>query len=402
MPGVPASPGRRVVHYRRTLFETTETFIYTLIRSQVRYDPVVVCQSTTDPRLGHLPSVTQLHASGHGALLGIRALKALTWPFPQLEERRRQAYNRRAAAWPQPRMVQLLRALAPAVVHAHFLTDVEDVLSAACEVGVPLVVNAYGVDVAAYPRNPLARARVQSTFADVDCVVALTTDMRDDLLALGCPESKIRIAAQGVPTSNVVAAEHHGLVVLAAARFLEKKGMTYLIEAARRIASLRDDVVFEIVGEGPLADELVSQAGELAGVRIRFLGGMDYEAFRQHLAEVDLVAVPSVTALNGDKEGLPTVILDAMAAGLPVVGTRHAGIPDALIDGETGLLVEERDVDGLLVALQKLLDDADLRRWMGSCGRARFDELFRADAYARRIEAVYDEVVDMSTRRSAG
>ncbi|MDP2181954.1 MAG: glycosyltransferase [Actinomycetota bacterium] len=392
------------MHYRRSLFETTETFIYTLIRSQERYDPVAVCQTIAEAGRMRLPAAQAAPASGRAGLLGIRALKLATWAFPTAEQRRRQAYNRRAVAWPTERVAQLLQSLDPAVVHAHFLTDVEDVSLAASQLGVPLVVSAYGVDVTAYPRSPLARARVKSSFAVVDRVVALTTDMRNDLIALGCPEEKIRVAPQGVPANDVVHTEHDGVVVLAAARFLEKKGMEYLIEAARRVSDLRNDVDLEIVGEGPLEAELRVRAGELAGNRIRFLGSMDYEELRRHLGRVDIVVVPSVTAEDGDKEGLPTIILDAMAAGLPVVGTRHAGIPDAIVDGETGLLVDERDVDGLAMALESLCADEVLCHQMGQRGRTRFGELFRADAYARRIEAIYDEVVcgDAARRAPAG
>jgi colanic acid/amylovoran biosynthesis glycosyltransferase len=106
-----------------------------------------------------------------------------------------------------------------------------------------------------------------------------------------------------------------------------------------------------------------------------------------------LLAVPSVTAADGDREGLPTVAVEAAAAGLPVVGTRHSGIPEAVIDGRSGFLVAEGDVPALGDRLDALLGSADLRRRMSAEARALAEERFDLARQTRILERHYDRLL---------
>jgi glycosyltransferase involved in cell wall biosynthesis len=105
------------------------------------------------------------------------------------------------------------------------------------------------------------------------------------------------------------------------------------------------------------------------------------------------VVVPSVTAETGDAEGLPNTVLEAMARGCPVVGSDHAGIGEAVIDGETGFLCAERDVGGLATALSRLIENPDLCRRLGEAGRARIGAEFDADIQSGRLEALLQSVI---------
>jgi len=130
-----------------------------------------------------------------------------------------------------------------------------------------------------------------------------------------------------------------------------------------------------------------------ASPRITFLGALANAQVAAHLRRAALLAVPSVTGPNGDVEGLPISLLEAMSTGVPVVASEHGGIPEAVVDGETGYLVKERDVAHLSYRMSELLADDRLRREMSQAARARVLEKFDIRANTRALEAVYDELL---------
>jgi glycosyltransferase involved in cell wall biosynthesis len=164
------------------------------------------------------------------------------------------------------------------------------------------------------------------------------------------------------------------------------KGHEYFIEAARIIASQRDDVTFVIVGEGPEEQSIRSKIGQLRlELRIRMLG------FREDLLNVfrsfDVFAIPSV---EGDT--IPQVLMQALAVGIPVVSTTVGSIPDVVIHGETGFVVPPRDADALAQRMAALLDDAPLRARMGAQGRSLVERCYSLDRMLDRLENVYDRL----------
>ena len=116
------------------------------------------------------------------------------------------------------------------------------------------------------------------------------------------------------------------------------------------------------------------------------------------MQNASIVCQPSVTASDGDSEGLPTVVLEAAATAKPLVGTRHSGIPEIIVDGKTGFLVAERDVGALADRLLSLLGNAELRRKMGEAGRKRIEEKFDLRKQAKRLEEIYSETISSFRR----
>lgn len=151
-------------------------------------------------------------------------------------------------------------------------------------------------------------------------------------------------------------------VVLFVGRLAEKKGVTYLIDAMKQI-----DALLVIVGDGPLKKELKEQADKI-GTRIRFLGSKSHEELKTIYASADIFVAPSITASDGDKEGLGLVILEAMASGLSVVASKSGGIPDIVKDGYNGFLVEEKDVDGLAEKINYLIASESERQKISNNG----------------------------------
>jgi glycosyltransferase involved in cell wall biosynthesis len=185
--------------------------------------------------------------------------------------------------------------------------------------------------------------------------------------------------------------------VLFVGRLVEKKGCEDLLRA---VAAGVRSAKLTIIGDGPLREALSRLAREL-DVPADFLGAQPHERVHDEMRRAQLVALPSRTAADGDQEGLPVVALEAAASGRPVVGYRHSGIPEAVIDGHTGLLALEGDVAGLAAVLAELLDDPDRSQAMGTMARDRATQLFDLTATTARIEDVYDRVLTSTSRRSA-
>ena len=199
---------------------------------------------------------------------------------------------------------------------------------------------------------------------------------------------KIRVVYNGVPIEQFDRDADESWrgggaspTVLAVARLHPQKGLEYLLEAATRLP----DVRFLVAGDGPARSQLEHQAHTLQlGDRVRFLGERD--DVPALLKGADVFVLPSLY------EGLPVSVLEAMAAGTPVIATAVGGTDEAVVDGESGILVPPRDPDALVKAIREVLSNAALAWKLIAGGRARVRASFSADTVARRVSAVYDEV----------
>lgn len=177
--------------------------------------------------------------------------------------------------------------------------------------------------------------------------------------------------------------------ILAVGQLKEKKGFTYLLQACQNL--YQDDINFKchIVGDGPLRDELEKQIHRLELERIVQLhGALPHEQVVELYSQASIFALPAVTSSDGDRDGIPNVILEALAMQIPVVSTHHSGIPEVISNQENGLLVEAKDVQALTDALQTLLEQPALRKRLGISGRNIVIEKFDLN---RNIGLLYQE-----------
>jgi colanic acid/amylovoran biosynthesis glycosyltransferase len=288
------------------------------------------------------------------------------------------------------------------VVHAHFGPHA---MFAARErdrghLAGPLLASFHGHDVHRHPRLR-GRHVYLRLFRDAQWFTANTRFTADAIAELGCPRARTTILPMGLalPTGPIVPRSlGRPLRVLTIARHVEKKGLEYGIRAIAKLAARHPTLVYDLAGDGPLRGKLERLASELgiAG-RVRFHGWCSQARAQSLLQVADLFVLPSVTAKDGDMEGQALVVQEAQAWGVPVVSTRHNGIPEGLVEGETGLLVAERDADELADAIEHILLDDELRRSMSARAvefvRARYDieqlndrlvELYRALAQPAR------------------
>jgi glycosyltransferase involved in cell wall biosynthesis len=178
------------------------------------------------------------------------------------------------------------------------------------------------------------------------------------------------------------------LRLLAAGRFVEKKGFTTFLDACARLHKVGVPVRAVILGDGPLRQAMFAHRRELDIYHeLNIEEWADEETMRNAYIWADVFCCPSIVAEDGDRDGLPNVILEAMSTGLPCIGSRVSGIPEAVVDGETGLLVPPGDAAALAMAIS-CCADPELRAAMGAHAAARVREQFSADYWLARLEAV--------------
>lgn len=241
-----------------------------------------------------------------------------------------------------------------------------------------LGVGFYGYDLT---REPLRRGRdlYAPLFGSRALLLPHSGYLAERLTALGAPTECIARHHLGIDVSRFTPMERDRsgragpLRALAIGRFVEKKGFAHLIDA---LARTQADITLRLVGDGPLRAELESRCRRHGlGGRVTFAGWRPFDAIAGELADADVLVAPSVTAADGDMEGLPLVVIEAMATGLPVIGSAHSGIPEVVVDGTTGIIVPERDDAALTAALERMRDGA-FRKITGAAARTRVEREF--------------------------
>ena len=295
------------------------------------------------------------------------------------------------AAW---RLSRVLKQLKPDVVHAHDPHGVAMAalaLSMSTQLAKPPLVAARRVDFH-LKGNSLSRWK----YRQVDCFICASDAIRHMLIGDGVPAARAVTVHEGIDIERVDRAApaklheelwlpHHAPIVGNVAALVPHKGQRHLIEAARLVLPQVPDARFVIAGEGELRPALERQIKDHHLEKHVLLAGFRPDVLALHKA-FDIFAMSSVT------EGLGTSLLDAMAAAKPIVATATGGIPEVVVDGQTGLLVPPRDHAAMADAIVTLLKDDDLRRRMGQAGRKRACSQFSAERMVQDTLRVYQRV----------
>lgn len=249
--------------------------------------------------------------------------------------------------------------------------------------GVRFWAHAHGYDVSRRLRSPYW-ADAYRRYERAAGVIAVSAVTRDRLVGIGLPADRIHVVPCGVDVPDVPPRRERGETVrcLAVGRLCAKKAPLVTLEAFRRAAARRPELRLDVVGAGPLEEACRRFVADhdLADV-VSLHGAVPHEDVRRLLGGADIFLQHSVVdAETGDEEGLPVAVLEAMAAAVPVIATRHGGIPEAVGDGETGWLVDEQDVAAMADRIGRLLDDADVAAEMGRAGWQRAAATFSWDA----------------------
>lgn len=304
---------------------------------------------------------------------------------------------------PEAGLVRHLRTSGTDVVLAQYgPTGV--VLTEVCRAAdVPLVVHFHGYD--AYREDVLDAwgEGYGRLFSAATAVIAVSRDMMEQLGRLGAPREKLRLRPYGIDLekfSDERPARTGGPPrLLTVGRFVDKKAPHLSVLAFRRVASEYPSAELHMVGEGPLLGACRTLAGAVGVAdRVHFHGVLPHDRVAAWMRRADCFVQHSVVAPDGDSEGTPLSVLEAAATGLPVVATRHAGIPDVIEDGVSGFLVPEGDVDAMAAAIGRVLDDPGAAARRARAARRRVKEAYSSSV---AIEELHD-ILAASARRASG
>ncbi|MCO6488996.1 MAG: glycosyltransferase [Phaeodactylibacter sp.] len=383
----------RVAHFVRKDTQFRASFIQNQVKAHVRYQPVLLWRAQVSKPLD----------GGYGQFDGA--------PYPRLDLSRGQRWLDRALfAGPgmlsprQQRMIlEFLREQRVALCHFHYGTDCGMYYPLLRKLKIPSVVSFYGYDCSSFPGRYFGYGAAflqRRVFRDVSAVFAMSPDMKKDLMAAGCPEEKVIVHYYGTDCRQFFAERQYPpkkeLTLLTVASLEPQKGHEFLF---RSLSALKQagthNWKLRLVGAGRLEEalRLFATRNGLSG-HIDFAGALPYgsrELIREY-QQADIFVHPSVTAENGDKEGIPGTIVEAMAAGLPVISTYHAGIPYIIEQGRTGLLAEEWDVEGLQLWLLRLIAEPGLRARLGTAGQAFARKHLDLHEKEKELEAIYNQL----------
>jgi len=300
--------------------------------------------------------------------------------------------------FPLPRQAtrQALREIRPDIILAHFGGTGAAIAPVARELGIPLVVVFHAFDLFMRQFRPKTYAALWEAGAQA---VAVSEHGKRRLLELGCPAKRARVIHCGVDLSRFAtdAAQPNGtgFRLVSIGRLVEKKGFDDLLRAVARIQQhLAEPVRLDIWGDGPLKNTLEDLTCKLGLRRVVTFQGVAASAFvPQLLRQYDAFVLASKTARNGDTEGIPITILEAQATGLPVVATRHAGIPEALPPAHQEWLAREGDVEDLTRILSSLASQRARWRWIGLAGRKWVTRNFSLNDEIAAYRRLFEEIV---------
>jgi len=266
----------------------------------------------------------------------------------------------------------------------------------------PCVVSFHGADVAHKQDIKDYPAKLRRLFNAVPLVFARSQSLAERLMHLGCPPEKLRINRTGIPLNEFPFVDRQlppdgKWRVVQACRLIPKKGVATSLRAFAIFKKDNPEAEFFIAGKGPLQPELEMLAAGLGIFKdVHFVGFLSQPKLLDLYASSHLFLHPSETSPNQDQEGVPNSILEAMATGLPVAGTQHGGIPEAVDHGRTGLLVPEEDHVALANAMQEITQVPGLLTEMGLRARAAVMDRFEQDSQIDQLESFYEEAISMN------
>ena len=367
---------KTVAHCATPFLPETGSWIYSQLASLQSYRAVALTQEARNLEQYPVAAVFTAESFGFVKSAANRLIRRITGQYPFYQG--------------------VLRAHQADLIHAHHGFQGVRCLGARRRSALPMVTSFYGADATQAARNPKWRALFQRLFHEGELFLAEGSSMAAQLGRIGCPEEKVAVHHLGVDLARIPfdpQAAGEQTRVLICASFREKKGIPDGIGALARARERSGaDVRLVLVGDGPerpAVEEALAATG--IGRCTERLGFLPYSRLLEELGRCHILLQPSRTAADGDGEGgAPVILLEAQAAGMPVVATRHADIPEYVVDETSGLLAGEGDVEGLADRLVALLENPS--RWpaMGRAGRAHVENQYNASRQTRALESIYD------------
>ena len=263
----------------------------------------------------------------------------------------------------------------------------------------PCIVSFHGADITVREHQPGYEAQLREMLQIVPLVLARSQSLREQLLQLGCPPERLALNRTGVPLDQFpyvkrVAPADGRWQLVQACRLIPKKGLVTSLQAFALFREHFPEATFVIAGDGPMRDELRAWVAKLGLTRsVRFTGFLTQSKLYQLYVCSHIFFHPSELMADSNQEGIPNSMLEAMSSGLPVVATYHGGIPEAVENEQTGLLVPEKDPRALCDALLRLTESPDTWLRMGRNAAEYITANFEQHAQIRHLEEQYRSVL---------
>ena len=382
------SSGKRIVASYCTSFLKPEMLhIYRQITAIGRCRPLVIAQKREQP--GRYPFepiyIVPKPATHFLRRFWFRQMRDAPWQISDRELRALQTVLSKTAA---------------GLLHIYFGQIAVHLLPLIRSWKKPSIVSFHGADVTVDMNKPAYREATRQMLDAVKLVLVRSESLRRAVIDLGCDERKIEIQRTGIPLDKFPFRERNFVTArpewrfVQAGRLIEKKGLPITLRTFALFLRQHPMANLTIAGEGPLLGELQKLAGELnIDNRVSFKGFVSQEQLREIYDESHIFVHPSQTGHDGNQEGIPNSMLEAMASGLPVFATQHGGIPEAIENGVSGVLVPERDHEKLAAALLDAVKDPGFLSRTALNGAGFVRKNFDLRAQAQRLEDTYLKIV---------
>lgn len=377
--------------YLTTFLRPEMLHIYRQITALRAFRPVVLCQKREQTTAFPFDDIRLLPKPRTRALRRIWQKQILGRPIT--------IYHSEAR-----RMVEALRKIRAQVLHVFFGQMGVHLLPLLEISPIPVIVSFHGADAGVDLEKPAHLALTRGMLDRATLLLVRSDSLAQRLVAIGADAHKIRLHRTGIPLAEIPfqqrsAPEDGAWHGVQACRLIPKKGLATTLRAFTEFVREFPEATLSIAGEGPQLAELQSLAATLGiASRVKFCGFLPQAELRALYARAHFFVHPSETARDGDQEGVPNSMLEAMATGLPVVATMHGGIPEAVENGVSGMLVPERNSAALAQALFTLARDKERYARMSAAAAQRVSTAFDLTAQARTLEGYYREAIASSVQ----
>lgn len=270
------------------------------------------------------------------------------------------------------------------------------VMDAIEQSGIPLLVHFHGYDASVYSVLEEHKATYPRMFGIASGIIAVSRAMQHKLISLGAPEEKVHYNPYGVDCDRFAGADPATAspLFIAVGRFTEKKAPQVTLKAFAGVLQSNPEARLRMIGEGPLLEACRKLATDLKiNSAVVFLGGQSHAVISEEMQRARCFVQHSVVSPTGDQEGTPVAIIEAGATGLPVVATRHAGIPDVVVEGQTGFLVDEHDEASMTQHMLRLLQEPALAGQMGEAARQHVRANFSSEQRLGNLWKIIDSYI---------
>jgi colanic acid/amylovoran biosynthesis glycosyltransferase len=260
-----------------------------------------------------------------------------------------------------------------------------------------IVVVFHGYDISSYIEIH-GKNIYDSLLNQADLIQPISQHWQKKLVSLGCNLDKIQVHRMGIDCNKfqyqLRKANPSIFYLVSIARLVEKKGLQYSIQAVAKLIPHHPNLQYQIVGDGLLKEELQQLIEQLnVSNNIKLLGWKTQQEIFTIMKDADILLAPSVTSQDGNCEGIPMCLMEAMAKGLPVISTYHSGIPELIEDGVSGYLLPEREIDDLASKIEHLILNPDLRQKMGQAGRKKIETEYNIELLCDRLETTLQKLI---------